>query len=82
MQFLFQPKVTQSSNFLISALFLAVATSWFPSLSDAKTIERVYAVINDDIITLSDIDQFEQRLKIGGLVDRVTGTYSSDAGLP
>ena len=35
----------------------------------AETVERIVAIVNDDIITLSDIGMFAERLKAGGLVD-------------
>jgi len=39
----------------------------FPA--QAEIIDRILAIVNDDIITQSDVVEFERRLKNGGLVD-------------
>ncbi|MCB0341551.1 MAG: peptidylprolyl isomerase [Pseudobdellovibrionaceae bacterium] len=39
-------------------------------LSYAKIVERIVAIVNQEIITLSDIEDFQSRLKKGGLVDQ------------
>lgn len=35
----------------------------------AETVERIVAIVNDDIVTMSDMDKYAERLKSGGLVD-------------
>jgi peptidyl-prolyl cis-trans isomerase SurA len=35
----------------------------------AETVERIVAVVNDDIITSTDVDKYAARLKTGGLAD-------------
>ncbi len=49
---------------------LAVLGIFFFSLSaTAEIVERIVAIVNDDIITLSDLNKYADRLKSGGLVD-------------
>ena len=40
-----------------------------PALSQAKIVESIVAIVNDEIITLTDIDSFKKRLKTGAMVD-------------
>src|SRR4051812_15577175 len=35
----------------------------------AEIIERIVAVVNDEIITLTDMNKYAERIKSGGLVD-------------
>jgi peptidyl-prolyl cis-trans isomerase SurA len=49
------------------ALALFIVGSF--SLARAETIEKITAIVNDEIIATSDLDQFANRLKIGGLLD-------------
>lgn len=35
----------------------------------AEIVERIVAIVNDDIITLSDMEKYTERLRSGGLVD-------------
>ena len=37
--------------------------------AQAEVVDRILAIVNDDIITQSDVVEFERRLKNGGLVD-------------
>ncbi|MBK7889704.1 MAG: peptidylprolyl isomerase [Bdellovibrionales bacterium] len=37
--------------------------------AQAEVVDRILAIVNDDIITQSDVVDFERRLKNGGLVD-------------
>lgn len=39
------------------------------SVAFAETVERVVAIVNDEIITSSDLDKFAARIKTGGLTD-------------
>lgn len=51
-------------NFTVSLLALIGAVS-----ARAETVERIVAIVNDDIITMSDLDKYAERIKSGGLVD-------------
>ena len=42
---------------------------FFPSQSRADVVDRIMVIVNEEIITLSDVADFEKRLKTGGLVD-------------
>lgn len=48
--------------FLLAAVLVA-------STSSAEVIERIIAIVNDDIITQTDLTKFADRLKTGGLTD-------------
>jgi peptidyl-prolyl cis-trans isomerase SurA len=37
--------------------------------AQAETVDRIVAIVNDEIITLSDMSKFASRLKTGGLTD-------------
>ncbi|MDX9731615.1 MAG: SurA N-terminal domain-containing protein, partial [Bdellovibrionales bacterium] len=52
---------------VLSALFCVVALMT-PAVQ-AETVDRIIAIVNDEIVTLSDVDDFEKRLKTGGLID-------------
>ncbi len=39
------------------------------SLSSAKVVERIVAIVNSEIITLTDLNNYRSKLKKGGLVD-------------
>lgn len=41
----------------------------FSVTARAETVERVVAVVNDEIITSTDVDKYAARLKTGGLAD-------------
>lgn len=50
---------------ILNALFLV-----FVSLStSAKVVDKIVAIVNDQVITLTDIEKFKKRLSTGGLVD-------------
>ncbi|MCB0357527.1 MAG: hypothetical protein KDD40_10990, partial [Bdellovibrionales bacterium] len=38
-------------------------------MSSAEIVERIVAIINSEIITLSDLNAYKEKLKKGGLVD-------------
>ena len=42
---------------------------FLPASVRAEIVERIVAIVNDDIITLSDLNKYAERLKSGGLVD-------------
>jgi peptidyl-prolyl cis-trans isomerase SurA len=48
------------------ALFFATLISVYAS---AETVERIVAVVNDEIIAQTDVDKYAARLKTGGLAD-------------
>jgi peptidyl-prolyl cis-trans isomerase SurA len=47
-------------------LFILIS---FCSIAQAKLVDKVVAIVNDQVITLSDIDKFKKKLATGGLVD-------------
>lgn len=54
-------------RFLIVAGLLVA--SFGSSLAKAETVERIVAVVNDEIITQTDVERYAARLKTGGLAD-------------
>jgi peptidyl-prolyl cis-trans isomerase SurA len=52
----------------VALVFAVSAIANVPS-ARAEIIERIVAIVNDDIITQSDVAKFTDRLKSGGLVD-------------
>lgn len=49
---------------------------WVPTLLilgsfhlDARVVDKIVAIVNDQLITMSDVDKFKKRLATGGLVD-------------
>ena len=51
-------------RFLVLCFLLCVSVAAF-----AETVERIVAVVNDEIITQTDVDRYAARLKTGGLAD-------------
>lgn len=49
----------------ISVLFILL----LPFAAGADVIERIVAIVNNEIVTLSDINKYAERLKTGGLTD-------------
>ena len=56
-------------NKLTVALLIFIGAS----VVKAETLDRVVAVVNEDIITASDVDNFEKKLRSGGMVDDLFG---------
>jgi len=54
---------------LISRLLLVLLCLMLAEMAPAEIIERIVAVINDEIITLTDLDKYLEKLKSGGLTD-------------
>lgn len=52
-------------HFFIFALTFLV----FSTVAQAELVERVVAIVNNSIVTKTDLDDFKQKLKTGGLVD-------------
>lgn len=53
---------------LLQSVFLVFAIS-ASTVTSAKVIDRIVAIVNDQIITLSDVNSYQANLKNGGLVD-------------
>lgn len=54
---------------LFSICVLLASTFTGTRHAQAEVVDRILAIVNDDIITQSDVLDFERRLKNGGLVD-------------
>jgi peptidyl-prolyl cis-trans isomerase SurA len=39
------------------------------SITHAKPVDKIVAIVNDQLITLSDVEKFKKKLQTGGLVD-------------
>jgi peptidyl-prolyl cis-trans isomerase SurA len=48
---------------------LVLAFSFLAISAHAEVVERIVAIVNDDIISFSDLNKYADRLKSGGLVD-------------
>lgn len=48
---------------------LLLALLLVPINSSAEVIDKIVAIVNDQIITLSDLDAYQRRLRQGGMVD-------------
>lgn len=55
--------------FLFVSYVCLLITINLPTSVRAETVERLVAIVNDEIITQSDISAYVERLKTGGLVD-------------
>ncbi|MDZ4083990.1 MAG: hypothetical protein U1E10_13690, partial [Bdellovibrionales bacterium] len=55
---------------IATGLATGLATLLFtlPAVS-AEVVDSILAIVNDEIVTQSDVADFENRLKTGGLVD-------------
>lgn len=51
------------------ALSLLTLALFAGSVGGAETVDRILAIVNDEIVTQSDVTEFERRLRTGGLVD-------------
>lgn len=62
--------MSRTSITLLTATLLAVATGAVATTSFAgDLVDEIKVIVNEEIITLSDVADFESRLKNGGLVD-------------
>ena len=52
-----------------SLIFLFLV--FFPDLSKSKILEKIQAVVNGEIITLTEIEEYKNKLKNGGLLDEL-----------
>jgi peptidyl-prolyl cis-trans isomerase SurA len=55
----------------INFKFIALALLFIGVNASAKVVDKIVAIVNDQIITLSDTEKFQARLKNAGLVDEV-----------
>ena len=53
----------------LSLAIVAGFTALFAFTARAELVERIVAIVNDEIVTLSDMKKFEDRLRSGGLTD-------------
>ena len=42
-----------------------------PGICAAKVIEKIVAIVNDEIITTSDLEAYRERLKVGKMLDEL-----------
>ena len=68
MRRLFSPFMQKQKVKKLRLLFVFFLTL-FPLLSSAEIVERIVAIVNSEIITLSDLKEYKIKLKKGGLVD-------------
>lgn len=54
---------------VLALLFSTVVSTVMPRVAAAEMVERIVAVVNDDIITSSDEAKYAKRLETGGLAD-------------
>lgn len=59
-------------SFLVSFGMIASITAGvfcIAGIANAETVERIVAIVNDEVITQTDINRYADRLKSGGLTD-------------
>lgn len=61
--------IFQSFSRVILASAFALTAVSATSAFAAELVDKIVVIVNEEIITLSDIADFEQRLKTGGLID-------------
>ncbi len=54
---------------LLAFAAFAVLSASFATTASAELVDKIMVIVNEEIITLSDVADFENRLKTGGLVD-------------
>ncbi len=54
---------------LLKKLICVLSCLFMSSVSSAKVVERIVAIVNNEIISLSDLDTLKEKLKKGGLTD-------------
>lgn len=60
--------VTCLRNFLIYGPILSACIA-FPETSQARILEKIYAVVNGETISLSEIKEYQSKLKSGGFLN-------------
>ncbi|MEK6555413.1 MAG: peptidylprolyl isomerase, partial [Bdellovibrionota bacterium] len=53
----------------MNRLILILATSLMAFSAQAEVVEKIVAIVNDETVLLTDIDDFQRKLKNNGLVD-------------
>ena len=48
--------------------FLAISNGG-TAIAQAKVVDKIVAIVNDQLITMSDVEKFKKELQTGGLVD-------------
>ncbi len=61
--------MTRSRSASACVIALVLLTAFATSTFAAELVDRIVVIVNEEIITLSDVADFENRLKTGGLVD-------------
>ena len=56
-------------RFLLRRLPVLALACAFSLIASAETVERIIAIVNDEIITQTDLGKFADRLRSGGLTD-------------
>ena len=49
--------------------FIVLAFLLSGAFVQAKPVDKIVAIVNDQLITLSDMEKFKKKLQTGGLVD-------------
>lgn len=68
MRALFQRFFSRRRSLAMALLSFSVSTG-LTVFSQAAIVERIVAIVNDEIITLTDLHKFSERIKSGGLTD-------------
>ncbi len=55
----------------VRSIVIALIILGVTQKTSAEIVEKIVAVVNDEIITLSDVNKFTERLKSGGLTDEL-----------
>jgi peptidyl-prolyl cis-trans isomerase SurA len=54
---------------LFAAMTALILTSLVPAGVHAKVVDKIVAIVNEEIITLSDLEKYKKNLQTGGLTD-------------
>ena len=52
---------------ILGALIISMLSYIHPAT--AKVVDKIVAIVNEDVVTMSDVEKFKKRLASGGLVD-------------
>lgn len=57
-------------NFICRQMRISVLCGLFAGVvASAKVMDKIVAIVNDQVVTLSDVEKFKKKLQTGGLVD-------------
>ena len=56
---------------------LLISLSLVAVLAHAKVVDKIVAIVNDQVITMSDVEKFKKKLSTGGLVDEAASLIIS-----